>query len=1142
MANSSVPDCLVVQLEGGHVVSLTGSSCGLAILHPDIGKLTALRSIDLTNNSLTALPDSIGSLALLENLTVAANKLAQLPSSIGGLANLRLLRAQQNELTALPAQLGQLALLNRLNVGYNALAELPAELGDCAKLEYLLASGNMLTALPGTLRKLTNLRYIYFDDNMLAELPADMLGGMGQLLELRLQFNRLSSLPESLVACTQLRYLLVRSNLLAALPAAVGKLANLTDLHLSNNLLTSLPDLFAGLAQLDDLLLYDNLLTALPPSVVRLPALTRLAVWDNQLGALPPLDGLPSVTDADVSHNHLRALPALPPRLASLAVDHNELTDLPELPAALRTLVVSSNALARVPTAALRVAGLRQLDLSDNLLAELPPEVGALLNLTYLDVSANRLAALPAALGGLAALQTLQAHRNAIRAFPEACGGLVALRALDLDDNPLTDLPPCVAALRSLRTLGLNTARLTAVPAAVRGLANLTILDLRGNALAALPAWLGELALQVLLVGYNQLTALPLMPPTLRVLEATNNSLAALPPLAGTALVALAVPHNRLAALDLAALPPTLAGLSVARNAITALGPCLPTMAVPPRAAWVGGGWSYGTFAATTLDVSYNPGLRELPPLCPGANGSALEVLAASGCGLRAVPAGLTGLRRVQLASNALTALPDDMLAALDARPAELLDLRFNALATLPPKYVRSTITTDNDAHPPARSGLCAAEVLLLGGNAWPCPPPCHWALPLEEACRYVHDGSWYDYHRAAGTMSEITRNQLLSPPADAYCRAHVHEGAVLRAGVATDVGWVELHAEYAGAPLSGALRRLEVVVEAPAGVLIEAQATFEGTPSAGAAPLPGTCRHDDGEAHGRGGADGDGVHGRGGPAGPANHTCFWQLPDSLVEYWAGPPRVAGDTVLVNLLPVHISALATNPAPSGRSVRVWYRAYLVDNTYVQAVPCELALPPVAASAAAAECESSAAGPVVLGAVLGALLGAAVTAAATCACVRRRHSLAAPGDLGLGFVAGEMAGYGRVAPDSPTAGRRRAARPPACAAVPRLGEFACGSWCVPPSPRCAQCLAGAVARGRPVWARVHAGLLSALPCVAVLCRAWPTRSVCCTARSGSDQNAAVLIAPLLSSLSDCADCASILTLASITIRVLLVVRS
>jgi Leucine-rich repeat (LRR) protein len=70
----------------------------LSMLPPEIGQLTGLHTLDLSDNKLRMLPPEIGQLTNLEVLKLARNQLRVLPPEAGQLTNLRELNLDGNPL------------------------------------------------------------------------------------------------------------------------------------------------------------------------------------------------------------------------------------------------------------------------------------------------------------------------------------------------------------------------------------------------------------------------------------------------------------------------------------------------------------------------------------------------------------------------------------------------------------------------------------------------------------------------------------------------------------------------------------------------------------------------------------------------------------------------------------------------------------------------------------------------------------------------------------------------------------------------------------------------------------------------------------------------------------------------------------
>lgn len=149
---------------------------GLTALPPEIGQLTVLTDLRLSNNQLTALPPEIGQLVGLTLLRLTHNQLTTLPPAIRQLTSLTELRLSNNQLTALPPEIGRCGQLSSLYLEYNQLTALPPEIGRCVKLSRLLLDGNPLRTLPESLRGHRGLTYVGLHwDNSLG-IPVEVLG------------------------------------------------------------------------------------------------------------------------------------------------------------------------------------------------------------------------------------------------------------------------------------------------------------------------------------------------------------------------------------------------------------------------------------------------------------------------------------------------------------------------------------------------------------------------------------------------------------------------------------------------------------------------------------------------------------------------------------------------------------------------------------------------------------------------------------------------------------------------------------------------------------------------------------------------------------------------------------------------------
>ncbi|KAI8470553.1 MAG: L domain-like protein [Monoraphidium minutum] len=176
----------------------------------------AVRSADLSQNRLAAVPPSLGALPCLASLRLSDNALEDggLPwPALAGLRGLTMLALDGNRLTRLPDALSGCSGLVRLAAGRNAIAEVEGgALAGLSALRELDLSANALEELPGSIGACSSLEDIGAADNRLVAIPGGVTA-LGKLQSLRLDNNRIKALPPGMFdACSSLAALLLRGN------------------------------------------------------------------------------------------------------------------------------------------------------------------------------------------------------------------------------------------------------------------------------------------------------------------------------------------------------------------------------------------------------------------------------------------------------------------------------------------------------------------------------------------------------------------------------------------------------------------------------------------------------------------------------------------------------------------------------------------------------------------------------------------------------------------------------------------------------------------------------------------------------------------------------------------------------------------
>ncbi|RHY22182.1 hypothetical protein DYB32_009583, partial [Aphanomyces invadans] len=166
-----------------------------------IGLLTALTSLNLSNNNLVKCPALIDNCTALTTVDLSYNAIPSLETEFGNLRALETCYLQHNALVELPDSWGRLASLHTLDVSHNHLTSLPASVGNCTALAALDASYNDLSALPATIKSLSMLRRLDLSHNSALVFP-NVLPALTSLETVVFDHCNLPDLPTNALAYT----------------------------------------------------------------------------------------------------------------------------------------------------------------------------------------------------------------------------------------------------------------------------------------------------------------------------------------------------------------------------------------------------------------------------------------------------------------------------------------------------------------------------------------------------------------------------------------------------------------------------------------------------------------------------------------------------------------------------------------------------------------------------------------------------------------------------------------------------------------------------------------------------------------------------------------------------------------------------
>ncbi|WP_375562750.1 leucine-rich repeat domain-containing protein [Bernardetia sp. OM2101] len=477
--NQSATTWSGVTIENKRIVALNLSSRGLVGELPSfLGRLSALKSLNISSNNLTGSLEMLTSLSNLKSLSMAATKYkasyGNIPSIFGQMRQLTYLNIAQNGFTSpISDTTGFFLLINleELYIQSNSFAgSMQSEFGNFRKLKkFNLSASRFSGGLPNSLRNLTQLEEFYLTRNSFNSDLGDIISVMPNLKILSAasnQFGRNRGLPTSLYTLGNLTYLDLSNNEYQfSLNPQITNLQNLETLFLQNNKLTqTIPSSLGNLSKLKTCNLSNNLLeNQVPIQVYYAPSLVILNLSNNKLKSVLP-NGLPLssvLSHLDLSHNLFQTEPLEDidiPLDINLVYSFNSFTNLSYLDLSYNKLTNFE----KIDFYDLR--NLRTIKLNNNKLdGELSERIATVSSLGFFNISTNKFrGTLPSEIGNMRSIQTFIASINNFEGKIPNSFFMVSssLRTLDLSKNKFTEIDN-IDSLTNLQSLNVSNNRLT---------------------------------------------------------------------------------------------------------------------------------------------------------------------------------------------------------------------------------------------------------------------------------------------------------------------------------------------------------------------------------------------------------------------------------------------------------------------------------------------------------------------------------------------------------------------------------------------------------------------------------------------------------------------------------------------------------
>lgn len=253
-------------------------------------QLRSLNILWLTDGKIETIPDNISELKFLEELWLDNNKLISFPEPVKQLRNLKYLRLFNNKIKNLSFKKEELPSLIYIDLCYNKFETFPVELSALPSLKRILIWHNSISKIPTSIKRFSNIEEINLENNNLNSLPKEF----GQLKSIKKLYLRGNKLTDK------------RIN-------PVYKLYGLTDLDLQGNDINVLSKEIKNLISLEQLSISDNPLTDIPVELEQIKTIQQLGIGNlhkfNWATAFSVMEKLPNLRRVGMFKMNLPEMP-----------------------------------------------------------------------------------------------------------------------------------------------------------------------------------------------------------------------------------------------------------------------------------------------------------------------------------------------------------------------------------------------------------------------------------------------------------------------------------------------------------------------------------------------------------------------------------------------------------------------------------------------------------------------------------------------------------------------------------------------------------------------------------------------------------------------------------------------------------------
>lgn len=230
-------------------------------------KLDQIYRLDLSERSLTKIPEIVYKMSNLQELNISGNKISEI-NKIDRLSNLQVLNISMNSFLIFPGNVSHLRHLKVLDIYRNDILTFPDSFYNNESIESLDMTSMFkfdFTTNLSKIHRLKNLKKLYLGNN--------------QIEKLNIKFSEMKNLNVfSFIGQDKID---VKKILLC-----LSSCSSLKIIHLSRNNINSLPKEIVFLENLEELNLFDNKITGLPTTIINLKKLKEICLIDNPVDTI----------------------------------------------------------------------------------------------------------------------------------------------------------------------------------------------------------------------------------------------------------------------------------------------------------------------------------------------------------------------------------------------------------------------------------------------------------------------------------------------------------------------------------------------------------------------------------------------------------------------------------------------------------------------------------------------------------------------------------------------------------------------------------------------------------------------------------------------------------------------------------------